>query len=162
MSLNQPVYKCGSHSFLYFCLMVHVCWVNFPFQFWVHHVLLYMLAVLGHMIYIVQCLPITFHHLFNYLVIPSLRHGLKLLVYWNLWQLFSRSRSKWVWRLFRVWVIFSIWINRSSCVGPSRLLWEVFALAHLIQPWSNYHWCMSELLWLVSVARKRWMPYRIL
>ena len=155
MSLNQPVDECGSDGLLYFCLMVHVRWVNFPLQFWFYHILLDWVAVLGHMVHIVQCLPITFHHLFNYLVIPSLGHRLQLLVYWDLGQLFRRSRSQRVWRLFRVRVIFSCWVYRShSGVGSSRLLREVFALAHLIKPWSDYHWGMCELLGLVSIAWK--------
>lgn len=163
MGLNQPVDERGSHCLLYFCLMVHVRWVNFPLQFWFYHILLNRVAVLRHMVHIVQCLPITFHHLFNYLVIPSLWHRLQLLVYRDLRQLFRRSRSQRVWRLFRVRVIFSCWVHRSrSGVGSSRLLREGLALAHLIKPWSDYHWGMCELLGLVSIAWKGWVSYPIL
>jgi hypothetical protein len=158
MGLNQPIYKSRSNGLLYFGLVVHVSWVNFPLKFFLDHVCLYLLAILGHMVDVIKRLPVAFHHLFHNLVVPPLRHSLKLLINWNLWQLFSSARSNRVRRLLGVRVVFATWVYSCGHMSSGRLFWF---LDHLSVTSSNYHWSMRELLWLLTVAREWRISYAL-
>jgi hypothetical protein len=138
--------------------VVHVSWVNFKLQFFVDHVLLYFLAILRHMVDVIKSLPVALHHFVHNLVIPPLRHCLKLLIDWNLRQLFSSARSHRVRRLFGVRVVFATGVYCCGRMSSSRLFW---ILDHLSQTSSNYHWRMCELQWLLAVAWKWGISYAL-